>query len=113
MAAAFAGVIPPEASVNAFPRALGDRALVRQVLSNFLSNAVKFTRSRESALIEVGGREYGNENIYYIKDNGAGFDMRYHDKLFGVFQRLHHFDEFEGTGNGLANVRRIIARSEP
>lgn len=90
------------------PSAVGDEALVRQVLSNLLANAVKFTRHREKALIEVGGVAKDKENIYYIKDNGIGFDMKYYDKLFGVFQRLHSESEYEGTGVGLAIVQRII-----
>ena len=75
------------------PEALGDRSLVRQVFANLLSNAVKFTRNNETAVIEVGGAINGNEAIYSVKDNGEGFDMQYYDKLFGVFQRLHHESE--------------------
>ena len=71
---------------------------------------MKFTKGREEALIEAGGDVKGIENFYYIRDNGVGFDMKYHDKLFGVFQRLHSADEFEGTGVGLAIVQRIINR---
>ena len=95
---------------NGLPTAFGDRTLIRQVLANLLSNAVKFTISRELAVIEVGGRDDGEETRYFVKDNGAGFDMRYHDKLFGVFQRLHGADEYEGTGVGLAIVQRSIHR---
>jgi PAS domain S-box-containing protein len=92
------------------PPAFGDRNLLNQVLVNLLGNAVKFTQPREKGIIEVGGWTEGKENIYFIKDNGVGFDMRYVDKIFGVFQRLHRREEFEGTGVGLAIVQRIIHR---
>ncbi|MHB8907864.1 MAG: MASE3 domain-containing protein, partial [Syntrophales bacterium] len=87
-----------ELRVSPLPRAFGDRTLVRQVLSNLLSNAVKYSQSKGHAVIEVGGEENGGETLYYVKDNGVGFDMSYYDKLFGVFQRLHSDEEFEGTG---------------
>jgi len=96
--------------IQALPSAYGDRAMIREVLANLLSNAVKFTRHREEATIEVGGRTEGNQTIYHVKDNGVGFDMKYVDKLFHVFQRLHSTAEFEGTGIGLALVQRIIHR---
>ncbi len=96
--------------ISELPQANGDSGLMKQVLSNLIGNAVKFTRSREKALIEIGGRMDGHEIIYFVRDNGVGFDMRYYDKLFGVFQRLHHDDDFEGTGVGLAIVQRIIHR---
>jgi len=79
-------------------------------MMNLLVNAVKFSQSKETAVIEVGGRTEGQEDIYYVKDNGVGFDERYADKLFGVFQRLHGSEEFEGTGVGLSIVKRIIQR---
>jgi len=92
------------------PPARGDAAMIRQVLVNLLGNAVKYTRSRPDAVIEMSGTESGSENVYCVKDNGAGFDMRYAGKLFGVFQRLHSVQEFEGTGIGLAIVKRIVER---
>ena len=96
--------------VGVLPVARGDHAMLQQVLQNLLANAVKFTRIRKAARIELGGRAEKTENIFFIKDNGVGFDMTYADKLFGVFQRLHSTDEFEGTGVGLAIVQRIVAR---
>jgi PAS domain S-box-containing protein len=90
--------------------AMGDRSMIHQVLMNLLSNAIKFTKSKEKAVIEIGSRGEGDKNIYYIKDNGVGFDMQYVDKLFGIFQRLHSEEQFEGTGVGLAIVQRIIHR---
>jgi len=92
------------------PPAHGDPAMLRQVWANLLGNSIKFSRQRPIAHIEVGGRAEGGEVIYWVKDDGAGFDMRYADKLFGVFQRLHRQDEFEGTGVGLAIALRILAR---
>lgn len=92
------------------PPTAGDRALLRQVWTNLISNAVKFTATRVDAVIEVGGEAKGPENVYRIQDNGVGFDMRFIGKLFGVFQRLHGMDEFEGTGIGLAIVKRIVER---
>jgi PAS domain S-box-containing protein len=97
--------------IHALPVCYGDRSLLRLVVVNLVSNALKFTRMREPAEIEIG-RVSGNktELELFVKDNGAGFDMRYANKLFGVFQRLHLTEEFEGTGIGLATVQRIIHR---
>ena len=96
--------------VGALPPALADPTLIRQVWANLLSNAVKYSSKRERARIEVAAGEDGDEVVYTVKDNGAGFDMRYAGKLFGVFQRLHGANEFHGTGVGLAIVQRIIHR---
>lgn len=90
--------------------AYADRATMCMVLVNLLSNAIKFTRPKGTAIVEVGGWTEGAENVYYVNDNGVGFDMRYVGKLFGVFQRLHATEEFEGTGIGLAIVKRIVTR---
>jgi signal transduction histidine kinase len=96
--------------IDPLPEACGDRPLITQVLSNLLANAVKFTAAKKSAAIEIGGSRENGEKVYYVKDNGAGFDMRYYDKLFGVFQRLHDADQYEGTGVGLAIVKQIVSR---
>ena len=90
--------------------AYGDRTLVKQIYGNLLGNAVKFTRGRTPAVIEAGSAIRDNEAIYYVRDNGVGFDMKFYDKLFGLFQRLHSDEEYEGTGIGLALVQRIINR---
>ena len=93
------------------PRALGDPALLHQVLTNLLSNAYKFTRRQEHAVIEIGSQmEPDGTPAYFVRDNGAGFDMAYAKRLFGVFQRLHGVSEFEGTGVGLSIVQRIVER---
>ena len=96
--------------IGDLPPAEGDPAMMHQVVFNLLSNAVKFTQQRSDARIEVGGQAGEQEAVYHVKDNGVGFDMQYADKLFGVFQRLHGVDEFEGTGIGLAIVKRIVAK---
>ena len=96
--------------INNPPKGTGDTSMIRQVFINLLSNAIKFTRKRASALIEIGGTVTDSETIYFVKDNGVGFDMADAEKLFGVFQRLHSADEYEGTGIGLAIVQRIITR---
>jgi light-regulated signal transduction histidine kinase (bacteriophytochrome) len=96
---------------NPLPSLQADPALLRQVFINLLLNAVKYSRPRNPAEIEIGClAETPDEIVIFIRDNGVGFDMKYANKLFGVFQRLHRQEEFEGTGVGLANVRRIIAR---
>ena len=97
-------------SVDDLPRAKGDRSLLTQVFTNLIGNAIKFTRDKDISKIEVGFNEDADDNIYYVKDNGAGFDMKYYDKLFGLFQRLHTQEEFKGTGVGLSIVQRIISR---
>jgi light-regulated signal transduction histidine kinase (bacteriophytochrome) len=84
--------------------------MLKQVWMNLLGNAIKYTSKKEAPQIEVGAIADGSFHIYYIKDNGAGFDMKYAGKLFGVFQRLHRQDEFEGTGLGLALAKRIISK---
>jgi light-regulated signal transduction histidine kinase (bacteriophytochrome) len=96
--------------IKPLPPAHGDEGLLHQVFFNLLFNAIKFTRTRGNAIIEVGGYAEGIENVYYVKDNGIGFDMQYADKLFGAFQRLHSDKQFEGTGIGLAIVQRVIQR---
>ena len=97
--------------IGDLPAVSGDAAMLRMVFSNLISNALKFTRPRQHARIEISALPgEGAEATIFVRDKGVGFEMAYGDKLFGVFQRLHRFEEFEGTGIGLANVRRIIAR---
>ena len=99
-----------EAVVGELPPCEADRALLQQVWLNLLSNALKYTRKRAPARIEAGSFERDGEVVYFVRDNGVGFDMAYADKLFGVFQRLHRQEDYEGTGVGLALVQRIIHR---
>lgn len=99
-----------ELQMSRLPPAMADRNLMENVWANLLSNAIKFSSQREKPVVEVGAIVSEDENIYYVRDNGAGFDPRYNDKLFGVFQRLHDESEFPGTGVGLALVQRIVTR---
>jgi len=101
-----------EIEIGELPVCQGDPSLLKQVWMNLLSNAFKFTREREVARIHIGCMQENGEQVYFVKDNGAGFDMQFANKLFGVFQRLHRSDEFEGTGVGLAIVQRIVHRHE-
>lgn len=96
--------------IGELPACQGDMMLLKQVWTNLLSNGVKYTRPREKAVIEAGCNRQDGERVYFVRDNGVGFDMQYAQKLFGVFQRLHREDEFEGAGVGLAIVQRIIHR---
>jgi signal transduction histidine kinase len=97
-------------ALGELPPSWGDRALLKQVWANLVSNAVKYSSGRPAPRIEIAGGEAAGETVYRVKDNGAGFDMRYCDKLFGVFQRLHDEKEFPGTGVGLAIVQRVVTR---
>lgn len=99
-----------EFHVQEIPDAMGDPSLIKQVWENLISNAVKYTGHKENAMIEVGSDKTDKGIVYHVKDNGAGFNMQYYDKLFAVFQRLHAAEEFNGTGIGLATVQRIIHR---
>jgi signal transduction histidine kinase len=96
--------------IDLLPSVQADPAMIRQVFTNLLANAIKYTRTREEAVVEVGFRDNASESVLWVRDNGVGFDMQFVDRLFGVFKRLHRPDEFEGTGIGLANVRQIITR---
>ena len=97
--------------IASLPDVQADPALMRQVMLNLISNALKYSRTRAQAVIEIGYEPNNNgEHVFFVRDNGVGFDMKYADKLFGVFQRLHQAEEFEGTGIGLANVHRIVSR---
>jgi PAS domain S-box-containing protein len=102
-----------EWNIGSLPVVKGDQALLQMAFENLISNAIKYTRYRDKAIIEMGVKEItDNQTTLFIKDNGAGFDMAYSDKLFGVFQRLHSNEEFEGIGIGLANVKQIILRHQ-
>jgi signal transduction histidine kinase len=100
----------PEFNVKVLPPAKGDKSLIKQVWINLISNAIKYSRYKPTTRIEINAYEKDNLIVYYVKDEGAGFDMQYYDKLFGVFQRLHSQEEFEGTGIGLAIVQKIVQR---
>jgi light-regulated signal transduction histidine kinase (bacteriophytochrome) len=100
----------PTVQIGALPGARGDRVLLEQVWANLISNALKFSAKRNRPLIEIGAITEAVEHIYYVRDNGAGFDPRYQSQLFGVFQRLHDAKDFQGTGVGLALVQRIVNR---
>jgi light-regulated signal transduction histidine kinase (bacteriophytochrome) len=97
-------------AIGDLPACQADPALLKQVWINLLANALKYTRKQEMTVIAVGSRAQAGACVYFVKDNGVGFDMQYVDKLFGVFQRLHRSEEYEGTGVGLAIVQRIIHR---
>lgn len=97
-------------SIGDLPTVTADTTMIRLVLTNLVSNAIKYTRKEANARIEIGGERRGEDVLFWVKDNGVGFDMAYVDKLFGVFQRLHSSSEFEGTGIGLATARRIVHR---
>ena len=97
-------------TIQKLENAKADKNLLKQVFINLLSNAFKYTGKRIDAKVEIGFFNNGSQQVYYVKDNGAGFDMRYYEKLFGVFQRLHSTSEFEGTGVGLAIIKRIISK---
>jgi signal transduction histidine kinase len=101
-----------EIVINPLPEIKGDSSMLRQVMQNLISNALKYSMKKDKPLVEIGAYRENGENVYYVKDNGAGFNMQYYDKLFGVFQRLHNGNDFEGTGVGLALVHRIIAKHE-
>jgi light-regulated signal transduction histidine kinase (bacteriophytochrome) len=99
-----------QATIHPMPDCMGDPALIRQVWINLISNAIKYSAKKEKPLIEIGWQDETQPAAYFVRDNGAGFDMKYADKLFGVFQRLHPETEFTGSGIGLSLVKRIVQR---
>ncbi len=99
-------------NINEMLKTKGDKSMIKQVMTNLVSNALKYSMKEKEPKIEVGSYHLNGDNIYYVKDNGVGFDMQYYDKLFGVFERLHNHGDFEGTGVGLALVHRIITKHE-
>ena len=99
-----------EINISELPDTMGDENLINQVWINLISNALKYSRNKENVVIDIGGKTENDKTIFFIRDNGAGFDMKYANKLFGVFQRLHKARDFDGIGIGLANVNRIVMR---
>ena len=99
-----------EMKVGTLPHVVGDPQMLQRVWTNLLDNAIKFSGPKPNPVIEIGARAEGDETVFFVKDNGVGFDMQYADKLFGVFQRLHGAEQFPGTGIGLAIVNRIVTR---
>ena len=96
--------------IHSLPKVNGDMNTIRQVWINLISNAIKYSGNKERQCIEIGFADQGRQFVFYVKDNGVGFDEKYKDKLFKVFQRLHSTEEFEGTGVGLALVEKIISK---
>jgi len=95
---------------DGIPFILADSTLIKQVITNIISNSLKFTRNKDVGIIKVGYSFENNENVFYIKDNGVGFDMKFSENLFGMFQRMHSIDDFEGSGVGLAIVKLIVQK---
>jgi two-component system, sensor histidine kinase and response regulator len=101
---------PIEFKVHSLTNTNGDKSMLKQVWTNLISNAIKYSSKKEKAVVQVDSWKENGNIIYSVKDNGAGFDMKYYDKLFGVFQRLHKAEQFDGTGVGLAIVDRIVSK---